>query len=386
MRVDALIVGAGPAGATAARLLARAGWSVALIEKTEFPRRKVCGEFISATTLPILDACGIGDEFRRLAGPSVRRIGLYAAETMIASPGGPHIWGWALGREHLDLLLRDAAVQAGAKLFQPAELAAMRRDDNGHDCIVRDESGEYAISARIVVAANGSWNPKGPLAMSADNSAPSDLFAFKAVFRGGALPDNLMPLLAFPGGYGGMVHSDGGHTSLSCCIRRDALAIARTLHKGRAAEAVIAYISANTLGVLHALKNAEPDGAMLSIGPIRPGIRPRYASGVFATGNIAGEAHPIIAEGISMAIQSSWLLSQRLIAAGPAISAPHQARIGAEYARAWRAQFSLRIHAAALFANFAMNDEIRAICRQLITRFPRLIIWGAQLCGKAKKI
>jgi len=40
---DALVIGAGPAGSTAARLLAQAGWSVALVEKSVFPRRKVCG-------------------------------------------------------------------------------------------------------------------------------------------------------------------------------------------------------------------------------------------------------------------------------------------------------------------------------------------------------
>ena len=57
MRCDALIIGAGPAGSSAARLLARGGWSVALVEKTEFPRRKVCCEFISAATMPVLEAC-----------------------------------------------------------------------------------------------------------------------------------------------------------------------------------------------------------------------------------------------------------------------------------------------------------------------------------------
>ncbi|MEO8411175.1 MAG: FAD-dependent oxidoreductase, partial [Propionivibrio sp.] len=41
---DVAIIGAGPAGAAAAILLARAGWTVALIEKRAFPRRKVCGE------------------------------------------------------------------------------------------------------------------------------------------------------------------------------------------------------------------------------------------------------------------------------------------------------------------------------------------------------
>lgn len=386
MRVDALVVGAGPAGATAARLLAQAGWSVVLAEKTEFPRRKVCGEFISATTFPILDACGIGSDFRRLAGPPVRRVALYAGETMLASPSGEKIWGLALGRDQLDLLLRDAAVQAGAQLHQPAELVAIHRDGDGHFCTLRDKNGEQEFIARVIVAASGSWNAKGPLALSADDSAPSDLFAFKALFRGGALPDNLMPLIAFPGGYGGMVHTDGGRTSLSCCLRRDALAKARVLHGGKAADAALAHICASTLGVRRALKGTVPDGAFLSTGPIRPGIRPRYASGVFATGNIAGEAHPIIAEGISMAIQSSWLLSQRLIAAGPKMSAAQQMQIGADYARAWRSQFSMRIHVAALFANLAMRDETRALCKEVITRFPRLLTWGARISGKAKMI
>ena len=48
-RFDALIIGAGPAGSSAAILLATAGWSVALIEKQAFPRRKVCGECVAAS-------------------------------------------------------------------------------------------------------------------------------------------------------------------------------------------------------------------------------------------------------------------------------------------------------------------------------------------------
>jgi len=386
MTIDALVVGAGPAGATAARLLALAGWSVALVEKAEFPRRKVCGDFISATTLPILDTCGIGAQFRELSGPCVRRIGLYAEETMLASSGAQAVWGWALGREHLDLLLRDAALQAGAQLHQPAELIATCIDGNSHRCTLRGENGEYQMTARIIIAANGSWNSKGPLVPSTDDAASSDLFAFKALFQGGALPGDLMPLLAFPGGYGGMVHTDGGRTSLSCCIRRDALAKARWLYRGKAAEAVMAHIRASTRGVNLALRDAEPDGAFLAYGPIRPGIRSRYTRGVFAIGNIAGEAHPIIAEGISMAIQSAWLLSQHLLAAGPTMSALKQAQIGADYSRAWRARFALRIHAASLFANLATKDELRSLCRQVITRFPGLLAWGAQISGKTKAV
>src|SRR5438093_25151 len=77
---DALVIGGGPAGATTALLLARAGWSVALVERSPFPRRKVCGEFLSATNLPLLRHLGVGDAFRDLAGPEVRRVVLFARD------------------------------------------------------------------------------------------------------------------------------------------------------------------------------------------------------------------------------------------------------------------------------------------------------------------
>lgn len=364
--IDAIVVGAGPGGAAAARLLAQAGWKIALVEKSEFPRRKVCGEFISVTSGAVLAACGIEESFLAAAGPPVRRVGLYAGDTMASSPHD-RPWGRALGREHLDTLLRDAAVRAGAELFQPAEVIGLKPDGETHVCTLA-EGGE--IRARTIIAACGSWNARGIFAVPGSD-APSDLLAFKAHFTGSALPPGLMPLLAFPGGYGGMVMSDGGRLSLSCCIRRDALALARQRHGGKAGEAVLAHIRATTVGVHQALKGAVLEGNFLSTGPIRPGIRPRQADGVLFVGNMAGEAHPIIAEGISMAIQASGLLAKLLIAGRED-----------EYARAWQARFATRIRAASLFAHLAMRDDTRNICRAVIARFPRVLDWGARLSGK----
>ena len=204
-------------------------------------------------------------------------------------------------------MLRDAAVAAGAMLFQPAEVADVRREGQTSLCILDDGRTITApLSDRGLRLLE---SQRGSFAVTA-KPRPSDLFAFKAHFRGSALPAGLMPLLAFPGGYGGMVHSDAGRTSLSCCIRRDALAKARARHGGKAAQAVLAHIMATTRGVHEALYRARLEGEFLSTGPIHPGIRRRYADGIFFTGNIAGEAHPVIAEGISMAIQSSGLLAQ----------------------------------------------------------------------------
>lgn len=379
MRFDAAVIGSGPAGATAARLLAQVGWSVALIERAAFPRRKVCGEFISAATMPVLESCGVAAEFLARAGPPVHRVAAYAGDTMVEAPL-PHAragWGRALGREYLDAMLRDAAVAAGATLFQPAEVAALNRQADRHTLTLRHAGAADEICARVVIAACGSWNTRGSFAVTV-KPRPSDLFAFKAHFRGGALEDDLMPLLAFPGGYGGIVHSDRDRTTLSCCVRRDALVRAREMHGGKAGEAVFRHILASTEGARRALQSATLEGSILAAGPIRPGVRARYGDGIFFAGNVAGEAHPIIAEGISMAIQSSWLLAQCLLADGRAA--------GRNYARAWKRQFTVRLHAASVYAWLAMNPYTRAAGTLLIRAFPTTLTWGATLSGKASSV
>ena len=392
MIYDAVVIGAGPAGATSARLLAQAGWTVALVEKSVFPRRKVCGEFISATSMALLDEPGIREAFLAHAGPEIRRVGLFARETVLSSPMPRATtslapWGRALGRESLDLLLRDAAVRAGAKLWQPYKLSALRKSRDGHNCTVSSDGDAVELEARTVIAACGSWEAT-PFSVSEPPAhRPSDLLAFKAHFRDSDLPDDLMPLLAFPGGYGGMVHTDEGRVSLSCCIRRDTLKKCRDERPGlRAAEAVLAHIVQNCHGVREALQRARLDGAWLSAGPIRPGIRPRYANGVFFAGNSAGEAHPIVAEGISMAMQASWLLCRELISPPDIMMGAALANAGNAYARKWKAFFAPRIRAAALFARIGMRPEIFAPALPLVSRYPRLLSWGARFSGKTRQL
>jgi flavin-dependent dehydrogenase len=366
-------------------LLARAGWSVALVERKAFPRPKVCGEYLSATSLPLLDRLGIGEQFRGRAGPAVRRVGLFAGDVKLAAPlpASAGEWGRALGREHLDTLLGDRARAAGAVVFQPATVTELIRRDWGFVCRGND-FGE--IESRVVIAAHGYWET-GPLPTQPPPSParPGDLLGFKAHLTNTGLPDDLMPLLAFTGGYGGMVHTDNGRVSLSCCIRRDRLSALRTDHGGeRAGEAVFNHILNCCRGIRDVLRDATKEGRWLATGPIRPGIRVRREGGLFRVGNAAGEAHPVIAEGISMAMQSGWLLTRRLVARG--VNRSDWDAVAVEYARAWRRVFGPRIRAAALFAHWAMRPAAVATTLPLLRAFPGILGLGARLSGKATSV
>lgn len=397
-RFDAIVIGAGVAGSTAAILLARAGWSVALVEKQRFPRRKVCGECIAASNLPLLDALGVGQQFSESAGPELRRVALMQGQRTLSAdlpaaadqPG--RLWGRALGRETLDSLLLEQAQASGAAVFQPWLVQALSGSAGSHQCEIRANGSEETalLQAPVLIAAHGSWEhlPSGRAARRLARQ-PGDLFAFKANFRAAHLAPGLLPVLSFKGGYGGMVLADQGLTTLACCIRQDQLDICRKAAPGlNAGEAVEAYIKQSCLGVEAALASAQRDGPWLATGPIDPGIRLQANDAMFRIGNAAGEAHPIIGEGMSMAMQSAWLLCARLLGAsapvGGRLDPAWQGAVQQRYAADWRQHFAPRLHLAAALAHLAMRPALTAPWLPLLARWPGLMTHGARYGGKTR--
>jgi menaquinone-9 beta-reductase len=394
-RFDAVVIGGGPAGATAALLLARSGWSVALLESKAFPRRKVCGEYLSATNWPLLAQLGVRKALEALAGPEVRDVGLIVGSKRLQAslpepPRASAAWGFAVGREHLDTLLLAEAARAGVRVFQPWTCAGFSRVGESIQlrAFGKQESLGLQLEAPIVIAAHGSWAPGSlPSQPGRRPARGDDLFGFKAHFQRSNLPSGLMPLVCFPGGYGGLVHCDSGRTSLSCCIRRDRLHALDRGDQHSAGEAVFAYLLNTTPALRSILRDEDRQGPWLSSGPIQPGIRPRYRDGVYLVGNAAGEAHPAVAEGISMALQSAWLLADLLADQRENVSrAAVRDAIGRAYARAWRQSFAPRIHAAAAVAHWAMRPAAVAASLPLIRNYPPLLTWGARWSGKATQV
>ena len=395
---DAIVIGAGPAGSAAAILLACAGWSVALVEKQRFPRRKVCGECLAASNLPLLQNLGIAAAFDAAAGPELRQVAWMCGKGMVVSglPGAAddqYRWGRAISRETLDAVLLEQARTAGAHILQPWSIKRIDGSMGDWRCDARDHTSNDTVNLRtpLLIDAHGSWE-----ALNTSHPAPrvqhkgSDLLAFKANFLGVKLQPGLLPVLSFEGGYGGMVVSGKNLTTVAGCIRRDRFDALRNARPGLSAgDTFYAMLRRECAGVGQALRTAQREGPWLAAGPLHTGMHVRGDDQMFRIGNAAGEAHPIIGEGMSMALQSAWLLCQHLLAAGSRDEDSNivwQQRVAERYAAQWRRQFLDRLHLASVFAHIAMRPALAAPLLKLAHAWPSVLTWGAVHAGKTRYV
>src|SRR5689334_15665214 len=90
-RMDVCIVGGGPAGAACAIVCAQRGLRVAVVEREEFPREKVCGDCLNPSCWPVLRRLGVADAVRKLPHgklTSVEFITLKGARVSVELPAG----------------------------------------------------------------------------------------------------------------------------------------------------------------------------------------------------------------------------------------------------------------------------------------------------------
>ncbi len=147
---DVAVVGAGPAGAACALRLARAGFSVALVDEREFPRHKLCGEYLNLGAVRELRDLGVGESLASRATP-LRGMRLFAhdesAEFVFSSSA------WSMPRTMLDEALRCRAIDAGAHAICARVQGVRIGSDTVSLTLAHD--GEPEIQASFAVGADG---------------------------------------------------------------------------------------------------------------------------------------------------------------------------------------------------------------------------------------
>lgn len=150
MFYDVIIVGAGPAGSACAAVCAHAGLRTVIVEKSIFPREKVCGDCINPACWPVLKRLKVADRVlrlphTRLGGVEFIGIGGRKINYPLRQSARGEI---AVKRSHLDALLLRRAVEWGADLREgkPVERVA-----EGWEVTV----GKETLRGRILVAADG---------------------------------------------------------------------------------------------------------------------------------------------------------------------------------------------------------------------------------------
>jgi flavin-dependent dehydrogenase len=157
---DVLIVGAGPAGAIAGIVAARAGARVRLIDRATFPRDKLCGDTLNPGTLSVLRRLGIS--------AAIERVGLRIDGMVLTGERGvavegrypSGVSGCAIVRRDLDWLLVQQAIAAGCQLDTGVAAQRVRVDERGtrrevSGVEVVAGGGTRTIAARVVIAADG---------------------------------------------------------------------------------------------------------------------------------------------------------------------------------------------------------------------------------------
>jgi menaquinone-9 beta-reductase len=332
---DVIVVGAGPSGSTAAYYLAQAGLNVLLIEKSRFPRDKVCGDGLTPRAVKSLVAMGVdvSEEAGWLRNKGLRVIGgglrLELDWPELSSWPG---YGLVRPRSSLDEELARRAEAAGAKLLEGTTVTGPVLDDNGRivgvettseteeksksrsrsDNAERSPGSRVTYRARVVVAADGNSSrlsvamglrkrddrPMGVAVRTYYTSPRHEddyLESWLDLWDG----DRLLP------GYGWIFGMGDGTSNVGLGLLNTSEAFGKTDYR----ELLKRWLKSmpEEWGYVEENRTEPVRGAALPMGFNRT---PQYYNGLVLAGDAAGMVNPFNGEGIAYAMESGQLLAR----------------------------------------------------------------------------
>lgn len=150
-RYDVAIIGAGPAGATAAALLAAKGRRVVLIDRSKFPRPAPCAGWLSSGAMPLLQKLGI--DTKPIADRAFRDVTFYRADfSQRAKPAFTEPAGYLIDRMRFDHELVRAAARAGTTFLEGKAAAKFKLKESA---VVVELADQSQLESRLLMLAAG---------------------------------------------------------------------------------------------------------------------------------------------------------------------------------------------------------------------------------------
>jgi flavin-dependent dehydrogenase len=356
---DVVIIGGGLAGLTSAIHLSKSGMKVTLIEKNEYPKHKVCGEYISNEVLPYIQWLGL--EIFDLQPSHISKMEFSTAKGKIISGHLP-LGGFGISRYVLDNYLYQKAIENGCQIIQDTVSDIQFIDDEFHIYT----SSNFELKSRIVIGAFGKRS-NIDLKLNRDFiQKKSPWLAVKAHYSGG-FPNDLVGLHNFKGGYCGVSKVENNRINICYLADYDTFKQYKNIEEFQS-KVVCKNPHLKTIFENSTILFEKP----ITISQISFEKKEAVENHILMIGDTAGLIHPLCGNGMAMAIHSAKIVSELIIHyLDNKISSRKE--LEEKYTREWNTNFKSRLATGRFLSKILRMENLAAFFMQLLAIFPFLL-------------
>lgn len=357
---DVIIIGGGLAGLTAAIHLSKFGLRIVLIEKSPYPRHKVCGEYVSNEISPYLYSLGV--DVSQLKPTSIKTLEFTTCHDRTIKTELP-LGGFGISRYALDNLLYQKALANGCIIIFDTVIAVSFVEN-----LFAVTTQNQVLKSKIVLGAQGKRSNIDQFLNRDFISKPTPWLAVKAHYSGN-FPDDIVALHNFEGGYCGISKIEDN--IINICY----LANLKTFKKYKNIEEHQQNVLYKNKHIKFLFENSTPlFEKPLSISQISFDKKKAVENHILMIGDTAGLIHPLCGNGMAMAIHSAKIASELILEYHVGKITSRQL-LEKTYEKQWQQNFEKRLSMGRLLSKALQHKSSTTVLFTIATTFPLFLPW-----------